>query len=57
MNSPFLSVNLNKLVSLMQVKAEILLKKEYNIDYSQFLILHMITVIDDPNQQDIARQI
>jgi DNA-binding MarR family transcriptional regulator len=57
MNPPdtFLSVQLNKLVDLMRIKAEIILKEKFNIEYSQFLILHFIDIIDQPNQQDISR--
>lgn len=51
----FLSVQLNKLVDLMRIKAEIILKEKFNIEYSQFLILHFIDIIDQPNQQDISR--
>jgi DNA-binding MarR family transcriptional regulator len=57
MNPPdtFLSVQLNKLVDLMRIKAEIILKEKFNIEYSQFLILHFIDILPNPNQQDISR--
>jgi DNA-binding MarR family transcriptional regulator len=51
----FLSVELNKLVDLMRIKAEIILKEKFNIEYSQFLILHFIDTIDKPNQQIISK--
>jgi DNA-binding MarR family transcriptional regulator len=51
----FLSVQLNQLVDLMKIKAEILLKQNFEIDYSQFLILHFTNILDQPNQQIISR--
>lgn len=51
----FLSVQLNYLVDLMKVKAEIILKENFDLEYSQFLILHFINIIDNPNQQIISK--
>jgi DNA-binding MarR family transcriptional regulator len=53
-NSTFLCVELNKLVDLMRIKAEIILKRDFEIDYSQFLILHTINRLDKSNQQVIS---
>lgn len=55
--SSFLSVNLNKLVALMQIKAEQVLRTEYDITYSQFLVLHTINTLKSPTQQDISAAI
>jgi DNA-binding MarR family transcriptional regulator len=51
----FLSVQLNYLVDLMRVRAETILKDNFNLEYSQFLILHFINIIDKPNQQIISQ--
>jgi DNA-binding MarR family transcriptional regulator len=51
----FLSVQLNYLVDLMRVKAESILKENFDLEYSQFLILHFINIIDKPNQQIISQ--
>lgn len=51
----FLSVQLNYLVDLMRVKAETILKDNFDLEYSQFLILHFINIIDKPNQQIISQ--
>ena len=55
MNSNLLSFQLNILVSLMRVKAEIILKKKYGIDYSQFLVLHVASEMKESSQNDIAQ--
>jgi DNA-binding MarR family transcriptional regulator len=54
-NTNFLSVQLNYLVDLMKVKAEIILKENFDLEYSQFLILHFVNIIDKPNQQIISQ--
>jgi DNA-binding MarR family transcriptional regulator len=51
----YLSVELNKLVELMRIKAEAILKEKFEIDYSQFLILHFANILDNPNQQIISK--
>jgi DNA-binding MarR family transcriptional regulator len=51
----YLSVELNKLVDLMRIRAEVILKEKFEIEYSQFLILHFIDTLPTPNQQDISR--
>lgn len=50
----YLTVNINKLVVLMQLKAEKILEKNYLITYSQFLILHTINSLGSPTQFQIA---
>jgi DNA-binding MarR family transcriptional regulator len=57
MNPPdtFLSLQLNKLVELMRIKAEIILKERFDIEYSQFLILHFTNILEKPNQQIISQ--
>jgi DNA-binding MarR family transcriptional regulator len=52
---PYLSVELNKLVDLMRIRAEAILKVKFEIDYSQFLILHFANILDNPNQQIISK--
>ena len=52
--SDFLTVNLNKLVALMQSRAEKILNTEYGITYSQFLVLHTINTLHSPTQQNIS---
>ena len=39
----------------MRVKAEIILKKKYGIDYSQFLVLHVASEMKESSQNDIAQ--
>lgn len=52
--SDYLSVNLNKLVALMKIRAKTILISEYSIDYSQFLTLHTVNTLGGPTQHDIA---
>jgi DNA-binding MarR family transcriptional regulator len=51
----FLSVNLNVLVDLMRIRAETVLSQNFEIDYSQFLVLHTINRLDSPYQSEISQ--
>jgi DNA-binding MarR family transcriptional regulator len=53
----FLSVELNKLVNLMRLKAEVILKNQFGIDYSQLQVLRFVSILDKPNQQGITELI